>query len=88
MNKNEEIKLILRGIQRLRWELNQVSIDGNFQEWWDKYSRMNNLLECLNQTCWAIYGDRANDKEFKYEADSVSYEEKREVTASLKTYIR
>jgi len=73
MNSNEEIKLILRGIQRLRWELNQTSIEDSFSEWWNKYSRMNNLLECLSATCWTVHGDRANDREFNDETNSVFY---------------
>ena len=61
MDPFEEMTLLLRGIERLRWELHNTDMNENFQVWFDKYSRMQNLLQCLNDVCWVIHGERSDD---------------------------
>lgn len=63
MPVEEEMKILLRGIQRLRFELQYADWDNDFSESYDKYSRLQNLLWCMNQVCWKVYGDREEDKE-------------------------
>ena len=74
MTKDEEIKMLLRGIEGLRSELAHCSFDSDLFEHMEKYKRLNNLLSCLSTVCWTIYGDRHDDKEENYEVNSVSQE--------------
>lgn len=61
MSNEEEIKLLLRGIERLRWELRFADFDSNFFADYEKFMRLQNLLECLSGACWKVYGDRRED---------------------------
>lgn len=84
MNQNEEIKVLLQGIEILRYELYDCDIESNLLEYAEKFKRLNNLLFCLSNIAWTIHGNRFNDKESNDETNNVSY---KEITTNLKTRI-
>lgn len=61
MSTDEEMKLLLRGIERLRYELSHIDMDADIARAHDVSSRLNNLLSCLSRICWTKYGDRTKD---------------------------
>jgi len=75
MTKDEEIKTLLRGIERLRRELKESCVETDLLNHMEKFKRLNNLLSCLSDVCWTVYGDRHDDKEEQYEVDSISKKE-------------
>jgi hypothetical protein len=59
----EELKMLLRGIQRLKSELQFADFSSNFHTEYEKFIRLQNLLWCLNDVCWKVHGDRKEDKQ-------------------------
>ena len=75
MKPEQEMKVLLRAIERLRFELKDCKIDSNWHEYFDKFNRLNNLLSCLSNICWIIHGDRFEDEETRYETYSTTNKE-------------
>jgi hypothetical protein len=55
MTQQEEIRVLLRGIEQLHEQSKMAATD---KELMDIHSRMWNLQFCLNKLCWQMFGQR------------------------------
>lgn len=58
MNHIDEVRLLLAAIKKVRQESEKAHKVNNIL---DCFDRINNLNVCLEEVCWKIFGQRAED---------------------------
>ena len=59
MNHIDEARLLLAAIKKVRQESEKTH---KINDMLDCFERINNLNMCLEEVCWKIFGQRAEDK--------------------------